>query len=184
MKIDRRKFLRHVSTLTAAAAVRSGYANHHMHMAGQSGTGLLDTNALARYVDPLPIPAIMQKSGLQPGPHDPATHIPYHRVPMLQFKARVHRNMPATTLWEYGGACPGPTFEVRRERPILVEWTNELPHQHILPIDHTIHGAESDKPEVRTVVHLHGGRTPPDSDGYPEDWFAPGTSALCYYPNQ
>ena len=65
-----------------------------------------------------------------------------------------------------------------------MEWVNELPQQHFLPIDHTLHGAETDKPEVRTVVHLHGGKTPPDSDGYPEDWFAPGKSALCYYPNQ
>ena len=42
----------------------------------------------------------------------------------------------------------------------------------------------AEKPEVRTVVHLHGGRTGPESDGYPEDWFVPGHSATCYYPNQ
>jgi spore coat protein A len=184
MKIDRRKFLRHVSTLTAAAAVRSGYANHDTHTAGQSGIGLLDTNALARYVDPLPIPAIMQTSGLRPSPTHPASRIPYYQVHMREFRARVHRDMPATTLWGYEGACPGPTFEVRREQPILVEWVNGLPQQHLLTIDHTLHGAEKDKPEVRTVVHLHGGRTPADSDGYPEDWFVPGKSATCYYPNR
>jgi hypothetical protein len=43
MKINRRKFLRQVSSLTAAAAVRGGYANHDMHTAGQSGVALLDT---------------------------------------------------------------------------------------------------------------------------------------------
>src|SRR5690606_24477529 len=26
-------------------------------------------------------------------------------------------------------------------------------------------------PEVRTVVHLHGSETKPDSDGYPEAWY-------------
>jgi spore coat protein A len=184
MKIDRRRFLRHMSSLTAAAAVRSGYANHDMHTAGQSGVGLLDTNALARYVDPLPIPAIMRASGLRPSPIHAASRIPYYRVHMREFRARVHRDMPATTLWGYEGACPGPTFEVRREQPILVEWVNGLPQRHLLTIDHTLHGAEKDKPEVRTVVHLHGGRTPPDSDGYPEDWFVPGKSATCYYPNR
>ena len=184
MKITRRKFLRHTSLLTAAAAVRSGYAEHAMQTAEQPGVALLDTNALARYVDPLPIPAIMKISGLRRSPIHPGSHIPFYRVPMRQFQARVHRDMPATTLWGYAGACPGPTFEVRREQPILVEWANELPQRHFLPIDHTIHGAERDKPEVRTVVHLHGGRTPPDSDGYPEDWFVPGKSATCYYPNQ
>jgi spore coat protein A len=34
------------------------------------------------------------------------------------------------------------------------------------------------------VVHLHGGKAPPDSDGYPEDWIVPGKSALYHYPNQ
>jgi spore coat protein A len=33
------------------------------------------------------------------------------------------------------------------------------------------------------VVHLHGAKAPPESDGYPEDWFVPGKSATCYYPN-
>jgi spore coat protein A len=184
MRTSRRKFLRQMSLLTAIAAARSGYAKHDMHTALQRGVPLVDTNALARYVDPLPVPAVIQKSGLRRSPTHAASHIPYYRVPMRQFEAKVHRDLPATTLWGYGGACPGPTFEVRRGQPILVEWINELPQQHFLPIDHTLHGAEKDKPEVRTVVHLHGGRTPPDSDGYPEDWFVPGKSAICYYPNQ
>jgi spore coat protein A len=184
MKITRRKFLSRMSLLTTAAAAQRGYANHDMHAAPELGAPLLDTNALARYVSRLPIPTIGQKSGLRSSPLHPGSHIPYYRVPMRQFQARLHRDMPATMLWGYGSTCPGPTFEVRRDQPILVEWVNELPQRHFLPIDHTIHGAEDDKPEVRTVVHLHGGRTPPGSDGYPEDWFVPGKSAICYYPNQ
>ena len=173
-----------MSYATAATAVASSYANHDMHAAGGPEVALLDTNALARYVDPLPIPAAMHKSGLRPSPIHSAGRIPYYRVPMRQFRARVHRDMPPTTFWGYAGACPGPTFEVRSHQPILVEWVNELPQQHFLPVDHTLHGAEKDKAEVRTVVHLHGGRTPPQSDGYPEDWFTPGQSAICHYPNQ
>jgi spore coat protein A len=46
-----------------------------------------------------------------------------------------------------------------------------------------LHGAETGFPEVRAVVHLHGGRTPADSDGYPEHWITPGQSALSFYPN-
>ena len=184
MKITRRRFLRHLSLLSGTVAVRNGYAGHAPHAAQKPDVALLDTNALARYVSPLAIPRLMQKSGLRSSPVHPASHIPYYRVPMRQFQARVHRDMPATTFWGYAGTCPGPMLEVRRNQPILVEWCNELPQQHFLPIDHTIHGAEADKPEVRTVVHLHGGRTPPDSDGYPEHWFVPGKSATCYYPNQ
>ena len=173
-----------MSLLTTAAAVRGAHADHDMHIAAQAGVSLLDTNSLARYVDPLPIPAVMRMSGLRRSPIHPASRVPYYRVPMRQFQGRVHRDLPVTTLWGYAGTCPGPTFEVRRDQPILVEWVNELPQRHLLPVDHTIHGAEQDKPDVRTVVHLHGGRTPPDSDGYPESWFVPGSSATCYYPNQ
>ena len=64
-----------------------------------------------------------------------------------------------------------------------MEWRNELPRSHFLPIDHNVHGAESDKPEVRAVMHLHGGRVPASSDGYPEDWYVPGKSAVYCYPN-
>ena len=79
---------------------------------------------------------------------------------------------------------PGPVFDTRSGEGLLVEWVNELPAKHFLPIDHTLHGAEADKPEVRSVVHLHGGKTPPESDGYPEAWFVPGKSATCFYPNR
>ena len=44
-------------------------------------------------------------------------------------------------------------------------------------------GMES-APPTRIVTHLHGARVPSVSDGYPEDWFGPGGSKLCYYPNQ
>jgi spore coat protein A len=59
-----------------------------------------------------------------------------------------------------------------------------LPEKHFLPIDHSLHGAEKGTPEVRGVVHLHGGKTPPESDGYPEDWYVPGQSRTYYYPNR
>ncbi|MFD0899774.1 multicopper oxidase family protein [Actinomadura sediminis] len=58
-----------------------------------------------------------------------------------------------TPLWTYEGTFPGPTIESRRGRPVVVTHRNELP--------------------VPTVVHLHGGRTPADSDGYPTDLVLP-----------
>jgi spore coat protein A, manganese oxidase len=188
MKTTRRRFVQHLSVFTAATAAHGAHAagqtGHTMSAAAKSSDPLLNTSALAQYVDPLPIPAVAKPSGLRPNPVHPAMNIPYYRVVMQQFQAKVHRDMQPTTIWGYGGSCPGPTFEARRGEPILVEWANELPQQHFLPIDHTLHGAEADKPHVRTVVHLHGARTAPESDGYPEDWFVPGRSATCYYPNQ
>ena len=67
---------------------------------------------------------------------------------------------------------------------MLVEWANDLPSKHFLPIDYSLCGAERSNPEVRSVVHLHGGKTPPESDGFPEDWYVPGQSRTYYYPNQ
>jgi hypothetical protein len=37
-----------------------------------------------------------------------------------------------------------------------INWTSKLPATHLLPIDHSIHGAESSLPAVRNVAHLHG----------------------------
>jgi spore coat protein A len=97
---------------------------------------------------------------------------------------RVHRDVPPTRMWTYAGSFPGPTFETRSGRGLLVEWANELPERHILPIDHGVCGAGADVPDVRAVVHVHGARVAPESDGYPEAWYPPGRSAIYHYPNR
>jgi len=144
--------------------------------------------SLAQFVDPLPISEIVRASGSHPSPTDPKVQIPYYRIAMRQFESKMHRDLKPTQQWGFGvssagATSPGPTFETRSGQGLLVEWVNELPETHFLPIDHSIHGAEPDKPLVRTVVHLHGGKTPPESDGYPEKWQAPGQSAVFHYPN-
>ncbi len=144
----------------------------------------LNASSLTPFVDALPIPAIAQPSGYRPSPSEPAVELPYYRIAMRQFESKMHRDLKPTRLWGYAGCSPGPTFEARSGQGLLVEWANELPQSHFLPIDHSIHGAEAEKPEVRTVVHLHGSKAPPESDGYPESWFAPGKSAVCHYPNR
>jgi spore coat protein A, manganese oxidase len=144
----------------------------------------LHPDALARWVDPLPVPAVRTPDGLRPDPHDPGRSIPYHRIAMRESEVRVHRDVPPTRVWTYDGTLPGPTLEVRSGKGLLVEWRNELPAAHFLPVDHGLCGAGPDRPEVRTAVHVHGARVPPASDGYPEDWYGPGGSALHHYPNR
>jgi spore coat protein A len=145
---------------------------------------VLDPSTLAAFVDTLPIPGIVRSTELRPSPDDSKLRIPYYRLAMRQFQAKVHRDMKPTRLWGFGSSSPGPTFETESGKGMLVEWANELPREHFLPIDHNVHGAESDKPDVRSVVHLHGAKVPPESDGYPENWYVPGKSATYYYPNQ
>jgi len=58
-----------------------------------------------------------------------------------------------TTIWGYNGSFPGPTIVSRSGRRTVVRHRNQLP--------------------VPVVVHLHGGRTPPEHDGYPTDLLLP-----------
>src|SRR5271165_858765 len=118
--------------------------------------------ALTKYVDALPIPE--RARPLRKG---------HYRVVMREFQAKIHRDLAPTTFWGYDGMSPGPTFEARSGEAMVVEWVNDLPTKHLLPIDHALHGAGNDIPEVRAVVHLHGGRVPADGDGNPERWIVP-----------
>src|SRR5215216_4823202 len=58
-----------------------------------------------------------------------------------------------TEVWGYNGVFPGPTIESRSGRKIVVRQANNLP--------------------VPVSTHLHGGRTPSHSDGYPTDLIMP-----------
>ena len=124
---------------------------------------------------------------------DNHTGTPFFSVTMQPFRQKLHRDLPPTPLWGYNAQFPGPTFETRRGRPIDVLWRNNLPNRHLLQdaIDYTLHGDEPDQPVVRTVVHLHGAKVQPDSDGYPEAWFTNGfadtgpsfENRVYHYPN-
>ena len=140
---------------------------------------------LEKFVDPLPLMETIQ-------PIAWINHVPFYEVTMRQSMLKLHRDLPPTKIWGYNGYFPGPIFRLWRNQLIRVLWKNELPLKHFLPIDTTIHGAEKDKPEVRTVVHLHGSVTPDMSDGYPEAWFTNGfkevgpyfSLKIYEYPNQ
>ena len=178
----RRAFI-HQSSI-AAAAIASRVFFHTMRGEATPLAPTLDPNSLARFVDPLPLPMVAQPQGNRAVPGKPAERAPFYRVPMCSITTKLHRDLPPTNLWSYGGSVPGVTFDTRSEQGLFVEWVNQLPTKHLLPIDYSLHGAERGTPEVRSVVHLHGGKTPPESDGYPEDWYVPGQSRTYYYPNQ
>jgi spore coat protein A len=182
LPLTRRDFLQRSGILTATLALPQ-VAPPTQQPASRFRTNL-NAYSLAQFVDPLPIPEVAQPIDHRPSPENASLKLPYYRVAMRQIEAKLHRDLKPTRLWAYGSNSPGPTFEARSSQGILVEWANELPTQHFLPIDHSIHGAEADKPEVRTVVHLHGAKAPADSDGYPENWYVPSKSAVYHYPNR
>ncbi|MET8007183.1 multicopper oxidase family protein [Nonomuraea glycinis] len=93
----------------------------------------------------LPIPAVLK-------PVDTSGGTDRYEITQREASAEVLPGVK-TPLWTYEGTFPGPTIESRRGRPVTVTHRNELP--------------------VPTVVHLHGGRTPAASDGYPTDLVLP-----------
>ncbi|MFI9330111.1 multicopper oxidase family protein [Kitasatospora sp. NPDC052868] len=94
---------------------------------------------------PLPVPAVLAPVGTSGG-------VDRYEITQRETTAEILPGV-RTPLWTYEGTFPGPTIESRRGRPVTVTHRNELP--------------------VPTVVHLHGGRTPADSDGYPTDLLLP-----------
>jgi len=181
--ITRRRFLGQSAVTAAATLAPTGLA-HTLPGSRSRDLTNLDPNSLAHFVDPLPLSPVAQPAGERSVPGNPGKQAPFYRVAMRAISSKLHRDLPPTSLWSLGGSVPGPVFEARTGQGLFVEWVNELPTKHFLPIDHSLHGAEKGTPEVRGVVHLHGGKTPPESDGYPEDWYVPGQSRTYYYPNQ
>ena len=174
--ITRRKFLAAGSLLAADAAI--GWP------APSAQAASLDPSTLQAFVDPLPIPAIARPAGMRANPDDAKEQLPHYRMAIQETMVKVHRDLPPTQMWTVGGSFPGLMLETPTAKGMIVEWQNQLPARHFLPIDHSLHGAGKDVPEVRAVIHLHGGRTPAESDGYPEEWIVPGKSQTCYYPSR
>jgi FtsP/CotA-like multicopper oxidase with cupredoxin domain len=98
-----------------------------------------------RFRVPLPIPAVKK----------PARTV--HGVDEYEVTQRIGSAeiLPGKTtkVWGFDGTFPGPTFEARAGHELRVKVRNELPQP--------------------TSTHLHGGVTPPDSDGYPTDLVVP-----------
>jgi len=181
--ISRRSFLERAGAFATSLFLAEDAVAHPMpHAARAAAAGLVDPNTLAPYVDPLPLPPRAVSIGTRPDPEDRSRSIPFYRIAMREMRVKIHRDLPPTRVWGFNNSSPGPIIETRSNEGILVEWVNHLPTKHFLPIDHTLHGAGRDVPEVRSVIHLHGGRTPPASDGYPEQWYISGKSAVNHYP--
>ncbi|CAO2193450.1 unnamed protein product [Urochloa humidicola] len=148
--------------------------------------------SLEMYVDLLPqMPKVLGYS-LKYGRPTP-THI---TIGMYQKKWKFHRDLPATTVFAFGTSAetatfPGPTIEALQGVPLWVTWENHLPDHHILPWDPTVPVAIPRAGGVPTVVHLHGGVHPPQSDGHANAWFTAGfrergptwTTPTYTYPN-
>ena len=158
--LSRRRLLQR--GLTTAAGLSLSKTVPAMQQAMASPAQVRSGVRLAPYVDSLPVPPVIRATG-RPGE--------VIEIEMRQYQQKVHRDLPPTTIWGYNGSWPGPTIEVQSGQPLSINWVSKLPTTHLLPIDHSIHGAEASLPAVRNVAHLHGACAMPDDDGYPEAWY-------------
>ena len=93
----------------------------------------------------LPIPPI-----LEPVRRDETTD--YYEITQKVGQAAILTGL-TTEVWGYNGIMPGPTLVSRRGRRTVVTHHNKLP--------------------VPVSVHLHGGKTAPEHDGYPTHLILP-----------
>ncbi|HKA51526.1 MAG TPA: multicopper oxidase family protein [Candidatus Dormibacteraeota bacterium] len=132
------------------AAACSGFAEGGANVETDSSAGTLlrSTAALpTRFTMPLPVPPV-----LRPSRSD--ADADYYQVTQQVAQIEILPGLK-TAIWGYNGIFPGPTIVSRRGRTTVVEHRNQLP--------------------VPTVVHLHGGKAPPEHDGYPTDLLLPAS---------
>src|SRR5215208_6613313 len=148
MEISRREFLK----LGLAGGVALTLPLGASACSGEGSTGtLLPSRAKLPepFEVPLPIPPMLEPVRTDAG-------IDYYEMTQRVGKAEILPGLE-TEVWGYDGTFPGPTIESRGRRKIVVRQRNDLP--------------------VPVSTHLHGGRTPPDSDGYPTDLIMPKGTA-------
>jgi spore coat protein A len=143
----------------------------------------LDAMKLASFVDPLLLPVLQKPQSRRSSAIHGAFDAPYYPIHIREVESKLHRDLPPSRLWSYGITSAPLLLEAQSNGGVLIDWINDLPPQHFLPLDPPMRGMELDPP-TRVATHLHGARVPSISDGYPEDWFGPGKNKLCYYPNR
>jgi spore coat protein A, manganese oxidase len=160
-RLDRRRFLRTAGALTGAVALGAqtgckapgSAAGAAGDGAGSGGRTLASAAALPeRFATPLPIPPVKR-------PSRSTADADYYDITAREARVEILPGL-RTTIMGYDGIFPGPTIAARRGRKTVLRYRNQL--------------------GVPTVVHLHGGHTPQESDGFPTDLVLPATGGAAF----
>src|ERR687892_2013353 len=158
MALTRKEFLKLGVVGGAGLALSSGAsASSPWGRARTTGNLLRSKAQLPKpFMIPLFVPPVLKPVRTVSWARGPRVPTDYYEITHKEGKAEILPGL-TTTLWGYDGIFPGPTIESRSGRKIVVRFHNELP--------------------VPVTTHLHGGRTPPGSDGYPTDLILPKRSS-------
>ena len=143
MRISRRKFLKLGAMAGAGLALPLGTLS--VPMGRMAASASVRSPYVEPFTVPLPIPPVAKPVHAHGGTD-------YYEITQKVGRQEILPGLK-TEVWGYEGVFPGPTIEATRDRPVVIRQTNELP--------------------VPVSVHLHGGKTPPESDGYPTDLILP-----------
>ncbi|WP_329352831.1 multicopper oxidase domain-containing protein [Streptomyces sp. NBC_01261] len=159
---ERRRFLRTMAALTGAVALgtTAGCKSPGSDAATAGTTGaefggrtLTSAAALPKpFTTPLPVPPVKR-------PSRSTADTDFYDLTAREASVEILPG-PRTTIMGYDGIFPGPTIAARRGRGTVLRYRNQL--------------------AVPTVVHLHGGHTPPESDGFPTDLVLPVTGGAAF----
>ncbi len=146
------------------------------------------SDRLQKFIQPLrgvgDIPVAQPDTAPQPWWQPGVTH---YTMDIGQFEDQLHPDLPnPTRLWGFGQNGNfrhlGGIIAAHRGAPVQITFRNNLPPNHIIPVDTTIMGA--DGPQNRADVHLHGGFVPWTSDGGPYAWWDPnGNKGISFLNN-
>jgi FtsP/CotA-like multicopper oxidase with cupredoxin domain len=135
------------SFLGLVGGVAAGAALAGCGVPGQTGEQLTsDARLPVPFRVPLPVPPVARPVGTDPSGAE------LYRVTQRMARVEILPGL-RTPILGYDGIFPGPTIESRRGRPVVVRHRNEL--------------------SAPTVVHLHGGHTQHEHDGWPLDLVLP-----------
>jgi spore coat protein A len=143
--------------------------------------------ALAKYVQPLPVPGGGIAVAQHNGNHE-------YAFKLREISRRVHPSLPPTPLWAYddGSGLDGQAGSfglvvlAQAGVPVRANFTSELPERYPLrlPVDTRLTPLGD---EVRVMAHLHGGFVAAEDDGNPAVTplgFGYGQTQSVYYPNE
>jgi len=168
--------------------------------------GSLDPTTVPKWVTPLVIPPAMpRQAAIQNDSID--YYVIAVRQFLQQILPAGHPATTVWSYGSVAGGgtfnYPAFTIEATVDRPVRVKWINELVDgsgnylPHILPVDPTLHwanppggtGGRDMRPSfsatpgpytgpVPMVVHLHGGHSTEEADGYAEAWYLPAANNI------